>query len=73
MKLEFGLCTLPLKGKLIYRRFGQRLSKPSVGRIMRILGFNPQKPLYRAWQREEFPALKAKAKRHKSIPWLAHR
>jgi transposase len=73
MKFEFGLWTLSLIGELIYRQFGKRLTNPSVGRVMRILGFTPQKPLYRAWQQdavlvekwqaEDFPALKQEAKR----------
>ena len=73
MKFEFALWTLSLVGEVIYRKFGKRLTKPSVSRIMRILGFTPQRPLYRAWQQdpifvkkwqsEEFPRLKAEAKR----------
>ena len=73
MKFEFALWTLSLVGEVIYRKFGKRLTKPSVSRIMRILGFTPQRPLYRAWQpdpifvekwrSEEFPRLKAEAKR----------
>ena len=67
VKLAFALWTLPLIGELIFHQFAIRLSPPSVGRIMRILGFTPQRPLYRAWQRdpvwverwqaEEFPIL----------------
>lgn len=81
MKLEFGLWTLSLIGEVIYRQFGKRLTKPSVARIMRILGFTPQKPLYRAWQQNpvlveawqtnEFPALKAQAKRTGAVIYFA--
>jgi transposase len=81
MKLELGLWTLSLIGEVIYRQFGKRLTKPSVGRIMRILGFTPQKPLYRAWQQdpvlvekwqaEEFPALQAEAKRAGAVIYFA--
>jgi transposase len=73
MKLVFGLWTLSLIGEVIHRQFGIGLTKPSIARIMRILGYTPQKPLYRAWQQdpvwverwqtEEFPALKAEARR----------
>jgi transposase len=42
MRLEFGLWTLSLIGEVIYRQFGKRLTSPSVGRIMRLLGFTPQ-------------------------------
>lgn len=81
MKLELGLWTLALIGEVIYRQFGKRLTKPSVGRIMRILGFTPQKPLYRAWQQdpvlveawqaEEFPVLQAEAKRAGAVIYFA--
>ena len=72
MKLVFGLWTLSLIGEVIHRQFGIGLTKPSIARIMRILGYTPQKPLYRAWQQdpvwverwqtEEFPALQAEAR-----------
>ena len=44
MRLEFGLWTLSLIGEVIYRQFGKRLTSPSVGWIMRLLGFTPQNP-----------------------------
>jgi transposase len=72
-RFEFALWTLPLIGKLIERRFHKRLSDSAVRRVMRVLGFTAQRPLYRAWQRdpvlverwqkEEFPAIQAEAKR----------
>lgn len=81
LKFEFGLWTLSLIGEVIYRQFGKRLTKPSVGRIMRILGFTPQRPLYRAWQQdavlveswrtEVFPALRAEAKRAGAVIYFA--
>lgn len=81
MKLEFGLWTLSLIGEVIYRQFGKRLTKPSVARIMRILGFTPQKPMYRAWQQDPvlveawqadiFPAIKAEAKRCGAVIYFA--
>lgn len=43
MKFEFGLWTLSLIGEVIYRKFRVRLTKPSVARVMRILGYTPQK------------------------------
>lgn len=72
-QFEFALWTLQLIGEVIHRRFGIRLSRSAVGRAMNALGFTPQRPLYRAtqrdavlverWQREEFPAIAAEAKR----------
>ena len=80
MRLEFGLQTLSLIGEVTHHQFGKRLTSPSVGRIMRLLGFTPQKPLYRAWQQElvlaekwqseEFPTLKAEAKRPGAVVYF---
>lgn len=72
LSFEFGLWTLRLIGQLIERRFGMKLSLPTLGKIMSQLGFTAQKPLYRAyeqdaslvqrWLDEELPALRARAK-----------
>ena len=71
-KFVFGLWTLTLVGALIEREFGKKLSLASVSRIMKILGFSAQKPLYQAWQQdatlvraweaEIYPAIRAEAK-----------
>jgi len=71
-KFEFALWTLPLIGELLYRQFGKRLSPGTVSRMLRMLGFSPQKPLYRAWQQDPelvrtwrqttYPAIQAEAK-----------
>lgn len=71
-KFEFGLWTLSLMRELINRQFGKSLSLESVRRIMKLLGFSAQKPLYQAWQQdpvlvrqwetETYPAVKAEAK-----------
>ena len=70
-KFEFGLWTLSLLAELIHREFGQKLALASVSRIMRLLGFTVQKPLYQAWQQdpvmvhqwesETYPAIRAQA------------
>ncbi len=72
-KFEFALWTLSIIGELIRRKFGKRLSRSAVGRVMRLLGFTPQRPLYRAsqrdavlveqWQEEQFPAIVEEAER----------
>lgn len=71
-KFEFGLWTLSLLRELINREFGKSLSLESVRRIMKLLGFSTQKPLYQAWQQdpvlvkqwesETYPAIQAEAK-----------
>jgi len=72
LKFEFGLWTLRLIGRLIERQFQMTLSLPTLGKVMRQLGFTAQRPLYRAypqdatrverWRTEEYPALQARAK-----------
>jgi transposase len=72
LKFEFGLWTLSLIGLLIKRQFGKSLSLASVNRVMKLLGFTVQKPLYQAWQQdgvlvqkwqdEIYPEIKKEAK-----------
>ena len=72
-KFPYGLWTLSLIGKLIERQFGKSLSLASVSRIMKLLGFSAQKPLYEAWQQdpvlvqkwetETYPEIRAEARR----------
>jgi transposase len=69
----FALWTLNLIGEVIERQFGIKLSRSAVGRAMGMVGFTPQRPLRRArgrdpvlvahWEREEYPAIAAEAKR----------
>lgn len=71
-KFDFGLWTLSLIAELIRRQFDKRLSLASVSRIMKLLGFSAQKPLYQAWQqdaalvrqweRDTYPAIRAQAR-----------
>lgn len=70
---DFGLWTRRLVGALVAERFGVPLSVTSIGRLLAELDLTPQKPLRRAyerdpvavtrWMREEYPALRARAKR----------
>jgi transposase len=71
-KFDFGLWTLSLIAELIRRQFDKRLSLASVSRIMKLLGFSAQKPLYQAWQqdaalvrqweKDAYPAIRAEAR-----------
>jgi len=73
MKFPYALWTLSLMGEVIQRRLGKKLSKGSVHRVMKLLGFTPQKPLRRArqqdaalvrqWEAETYPQIRAEAKR----------
>lgn len=70
---DFGLWTRHIVAQLMEQKFGITLSVTTVGRLLAELDITPQKPLRRAyerdpeaiekWQREEFPKLRARAKR----------
>lgn len=77
----FALWTRALVRELVRREFGVSLTEVSVGRILRTLGLSPQRPLARAierdpvmvqaWLTEEFPALKARAKKEGALIFFA--
>jgi transposase len=77
LKFEYALWTLAIIRALIRREFGVSLSEVSFGRLMRRLGFTPQRPLYRAWQQnpalverwraEDYPRIAARAKREGAL------
>lgn len=73
LKLPYALWTLSLIRELIRRHLGKTLALSSVSRIMKLLGFSAQKPLYDAWQQdpvlvrqwetETYPEIRAEARR----------
>ncbi|OCC14325.1 Mobile element protein [Dissulfuribacter thermophilus] len=77
LNFPFALWTLAMVKELIFRKFGVSLSEVSVGRILKTLGFSPQRPLYRATQRDkalvnewkttEYPKIKARAKKEGAV------
>ena len=79
-KFPFALWSAKLLGVAIGRKFGVRLSKASVCRLLHQLGLSPQRPLWRAYQRDpkavdnwlktEFPAIKAEARRVQAEIWF---
>lgn len=81
LRFEFALWTRGMVRQLIRERFGVRLSEVSVGRLLRKLGLSPQKPLRRAyeqdpkvveaWREEEFPKIRALAKREGATIFFA--
>jgi len=76
MKFPFALWTSMMVAGLIWRQFQIRLSKASVCRLLNQLGFSPQRPLWRAfqkdaalvekWVKEEYPKIRALARKHKA-------
>ena len=73
MRFPFALWTSIMVAELIWRQFHIRLSKASVCRLLNQLGFSPQRPLWRAFQRdaalvekwvkEEYPKIRALARK----------
>jgi len=73
---DFGLWTRNLVAALIRERFGVGLGRTAVGKLLAELGITPQKPLRRAyerdeeavrkWKAEDYPRLKRRAKRLKA-------
>lgn len=73
LKFPFALWTSKMVAQALYEKFGVRLCKSSMCRIMRNLGLTPQKPLHRAiqqspqavekWKQEVFPSIQAEAKK----------
>ena len=69
----FGLWTWRIVAEMVGEEFDQRLSLTAVGRLLACLDITPQKPLRRAyerdpiaiakWKEEDYPKLKARAKR----------
>jgi len=80
LKMPFALWTREAVRDLIETRFGIRYSLGMVGRLLRRWGFTPQKPVTRAYERDderirkwlerEYPALRRRAKRENAeIYW----
>jgi len=77
LKLSFGLWTRAAVAQLIKNRYGIELSRWQVGRYLKAWGYTPQKPISKAfeqkpekvqqWLKEEFPAIKRKAKKEDAI------
>lgn len=80
LKLPFYLWTRAAVAQLIAREYGKRVSLSTVGRYLKAWGMSPQKPVRRAyerndeaiarWLKREYPAIARQAKREKSaIYW----
>jgi transposase len=72
MKFPFALWTCEMVGELIRKRFGVKLSRTSVGRLLARLGLSAQRPLWKAYQQnpervrewldKEYPAIREQAR-----------
>jgi len=73
LQFPFALWTCAMIATAIEKRFGVKLSRWSVMRLLGQLGLSPQRPMWRAyqqdpaaverWVREEFPKIRALARR----------
>jgi transposase len=73
LKFPFALWTSTMIRDLIYRRYGIKLSRSSVCRLLGQLGLSAQRPLWRAYQQnpeliqkwidEEYPKIRRQARR----------
>jgi transposase len=80
LKLPFVLWSAKLLGLEIKKKFGVSISKASVCRLLHQLGLSPQRPLWRAYQRDpvaverwlkkQFPAIRAAARKAKGDVWF---
>ena len=80
MQFPFALWTSKLLCEALFKKFGVRLSKASMCRLLNQLGLSPQRPLWRAWQqdptavekwlKEEFPLIQRMAKKAKGEIWF---
>ena len=71
LKFEFALWTRAMIRDLIRSKFHVRLSDVSVGRLLRKLGLSPQRPLRRAFQRDEEKVKEWQEKAYPEIQKLA--
>jgi len=80
LQMPFVLWSSKLLAAAIKRKFGITLSKASVCRLLHQLGLSPQRPLWRAWQRDpaavekwlkkRYPAIRAAAKKAGGEIWF---
>ena len=71
VQFDFGLWTRKIVRDLIHREFGIDYTPQNVGKILKMLGFSPQRPVWQAlerdpekrrrWTEETFPAIKKRA------------
>ncbi len=80
LQFPFALWTSKLLCEALHKKFGIRLSKASMCRLLNQLGLSPQRPLWRAWQQdpesvakwleEDFPAIQREARKARGEVWF---
>jgi len=81
LEFPFALWTSAMVAELIWHQFHIRLSKASVCRLLNQLGLSPQRPLWRAfqkdsalveqWVKEEYPKIRALARKQQAEIFFA--
>lgn len=81
LKFPFALWTSGMVGELIRKRFGLKLSKSSVCRLLNQLGLSAQRPLWRAyqqdpnmvrqWMQKQYPEIRRRARQVKAEIYFA--
>jgi len=80
-QFDFALWTRAIVGQLIQDRLGIDMTPQGVGKLLRRLGFSPQRPLYRAyqqdpaavtaWRETEFPKIRERARQEGADVYFA--
>ena len=70
---DFGLWTRKIVQTMIHERFGVSLTLPSVGHLLTSLDITPQKPLRRAYERDEAAVTKWKEETYPKLRRRARR
>lgn len=73
MKFTYALWTAKMIGRMIHVKFGVRLSKSSVCRLLAQLGLTPQRPVWRAYQQKPEEVQRWLEKEYPEIRSLAHK
>ena len=53
LELDFGLWTRKRVREIVFREFGIDYTEQNIGKLLKLLGFSPQRPVYQALQQDE--------------------
>lgn len=53
LELDFGLWTRKRVREIVFREFGIDYTEQNIGKVLKLLGFSPQRPVYQAHQQNE--------------------
>lgn len=73
LKFSFALWTARMIGQLINQKFGIKISKASVCRLLAQMGLTPQRPVWRAYQQKSEEVQRWLKREYPKIRRLAHK